>query len=113
MATDFDIAGGAAAGLCLWRRCPPFLFTRMAEHQAAVVLKNALFHWPAKVERRVVPWCIFTDPELARVGLSDTIHIYPTLAQINRRVADERLKAALTPARKRWLKRLFSLRGAA
>ena len=36
-------------------------------------------------------------------ALSKTIHIYPTLAQINRRVADQRMKALLTPARKRWL----------
>jgi hypothetical protein len=44
-------------------------------------------------------------------ALSNTIHIYPTLAQINRRVADQRMKEALTPTRRRWLKRLFGLRG--
>ena len=163
-----------------------YQFTHMAEHMAGVVLRNALFHLPAKVERRVVPWCTFTDPELARVGLSETearqrkikhqvyrfpmqeidraradgvgqglakivtdskgrilgaalvgahageliheyvlalykkmklvelsgiIHIYPTLAQINRRVADQRLKEQLTPGRKKWLKRLLGLRG--
>lgn len=44
--------------------------------------------------------------------LSNTIHIYPTLAQINRRgVADHRLKEALTPKRKRWLKWIFGWRG--
>jgi pyruvate/2-oxoglutarate dehydrogenase complex dihydrolipoamide dehydrogenase (E3) component len=164
----------------------PFLFTHMAEHQAGVVLRNALFHLPAKAQTTSIPWCTFTDPELARVGLSqqeaeqqaikhsvytfpfseidrgiaegtsdgmakiitnpkgkllgacivgphageliaeyvlaisqglnvsalsNTIHIYPTLAQINRRVADLRMKEALTPVRKRWIKRLFGLRG--
>src|SRR5690606_37461122 len=49
----------------------PFLFTHMAEHQAGVVLKNALFHIPSRAETRTVPWCTFTDPELARVGLSE------------------------------------------
>ncbi len=164
----------------------PYQFTHMAEHQAGIVLRNALFHIPARVEERVIPWCTFSDPELARVGLSESearqagirhevyrfpfqdidraqaegetagcakiitdpkgrllgaalagphageliheytlalarnmkaadlskvIHIYPTLAQINRRVADQRLKAGLTPNAKKWLKRLFGLRG--
>jgi len=164
----------------------PYLFTHMAEHQAGVVLRNALFHWPSKVQTRNIPWCTYTDPELARVGLSEsealqqgiahrvyrfpfadidravtegetggmakiittprgkllgacivgphageliaeyvlaiskgmkagdlsnTIHIYPTLAQINRRVADQRLKEALTPKRKQWLKWIFGWRG--
>lgn len=164
----------------------PYLFTHMAEHQAGVVLRNALFHWPAKVKTDNIPWCTYTDPEVARVGfsetearqqgiahriyrfpfadidravtdgetdgfakiittprgkllgacivgprageliaeyslaitkgmqaadLSNTIHIYPTLAQINRRVADQRLKEALTPSRKSWLRRLFGWRG--
>lgn len=164
----------------------PYLFTHMAEHQAGVVLRNALFHWPSRVQTRNIPWCTYTDPELARVGLSEseaiqqgikhrvyrfpfadidravtagetaglakivttprgkllgacivgpqageliaeyvlaiskgmqaadlsnTIHIYPTLAQINRRVADQRLKESLTPKRKQWLKWIFGLRG--
>ncbi|MHB8536041.1 MAG: dihydrolipoyl dehydrogenase family protein [Sulfuricaulis sp.] len=164
----------------------PYLFTHMAEYQAGVVLRNALFHLPVRAATRVVPWCTFTDPELARVGLSETealragiphrvyrfpfadvdravtdvesaggakivtdprgrllgaaiagphageliheyalalsakmkvgdlagvIHIYPTLAQINRRVAEQRLKEGLTTTRRRWLQRLFGLRG--
>lgn len=164
----------------------PYMFTHMAEHHGGVILRNALFRLPARVEKRAVPWCTFTDPELARVGMSETearrqgrayrvytfafhnvdraqvqgetagfakivtaprgrllgaalvgprageliheyalavargmtaadlsqvIHIYPTLAQINRKVADERLKQNLTPARKKWIKRLLRLRG--
>ena len=164
----------------------PYQFTHMAEHHAGVVLRNAIFHLPAKIEQRVIPWCTFTEPELARVGLSETearkqnipcevfsfpfhdidraqaegetegmakiitnsrgkllgaalvgpnageliheytlalakgmkaadlssvIHIYPTLAQINRRVADQRMKTGLTPRRLKWIKRLFGLRG--
>jgi len=163
-----------------------YQFTHTAEHEAGVVLRNALFHWPAKIEQRVIPWCTFTDPEAARVGISETeakaqginhqvysfpfqdmdraqtdgvtigfakiitdpkgrllgaalvgpqageiiheyvlamaknmkaadlsgiIHIYPTLAQINRRVADARLKAGLTPTLKKWIKFIFNLRG--
>lgn len=164
----------------------PYQFTHMAEHHAGVILRNTLFHLPAKTEQRVIPWCTFTDPELARVGLSEQeaqaqglahrvyrfpfhdidraqadgatdgcakiitdpkgrllgaalvgahagemiheyvlalaknmkagdlskiIHIYPTLAQINRRVADQRLKEGLTPGTRKWIKRIFRLRG--
>jgi pyruvate/2-oxoglutarate dehydrogenase complex dihydrolipoamide dehydrogenase (E3) component len=165
----------------------PYQFTHMAEHHAGIALRGALFHLPAKIEERVIPWCTFTDPELARVGLSETeasaqgiayqaysfpfhevdraitdgqtaglakiltapngrllgaaivgpnageliheyvlalsrnlkvgdlanvIHIYPTLAQINRRVANQQLKSKLTPSSKRWMKLLFGLQGA-
>ncbi|MFT7235064.1 MAG: pyruvate/2-oxoglutarate dehydrogenase complex dihydrolipoamide dehydrogenase (E3) component [Methylophagaceae bacterium] len=44
-------------------------------------------------------------------ALSKTIHLYPSLAQINRRVADLRLKSSLTPFKQRLLKKLFGLRG--
>jgi pyruvate/2-oxoglutarate dehydrogenase complex dihydrolipoamide dehydrogenase (E3) component len=172
------VIGDAAGG---------YQFTHVAEHHAGIVLRQALFRmWWAKPSP-VVPWCTFTDPELARVGLSETeakqrgvahrvyrfafdeidraraesetegfakivtdpkgrllgaaivgphageliaeyvlalskgmnakdltgvIHAYPTLAQINRRVADQRLKEGLTPTAKIWIQRIFRLRGA-
>ncbi len=164
-------------------------FTHMAEHHAGVILRNILNPLPfkfAKTQTRVVPWCTFTEPELARVGiseteakaqnlphrvyrfpfhdldraraegeteglakivtdpkgrilgaalvgahageiiheyllaiakgmrtsdLSDVIHIYPTLAQVNRRVCDQRRKEALTPNAKKWIMRIARLRG--
>jgi pyruvate/2-oxoglutarate dehydrogenase complex dihydrolipoamide dehydrogenase (E3) component len=46
-------------------------FTHMAGHHAGVVVRNALFGIPAKVERKAVPWVTFTDPELAQVGLTE------------------------------------------
>jgi pyruvate/2-oxoglutarate dehydrogenase complex dihydrolipoamide dehydrogenase (E3) component len=168
-----DVAGGAQ-------------FTHLAEHHAGVVLRQAIFRlWWTKPSA-VLPWATFTDPELARVGLSEdeakakqidhrvyrfpfdeidraraegetegfakiltdpkgkllgaaivgahageliaqyvlaithgmkakaisgTIHTYPTLASIGRRVADQRLKEGLTPSSKRWIKRIFRLRG--
>ncbi len=46
-------------------------FTHMASHHAVVVIKNALFRLPAKVETRAVPWVTYTDPELAQVGLAE------------------------------------------
>lgn len=51
----------------------PYQFTHMAGHQAWFAAVNALFS-PLKkftVDYSVVPWCTYTDPEVARVGLSE------------------------------------------
>ena len=48
-----------------------YLFTHMAAYQAGIAVRNALVPISKKkVDYRVVPWCIFTDPEAARVGLT-------------------------------------------
>ena len=163
-----------------------YQFTHLAEHHAGIVLRHAIFRMRWAKPSPVVPWCTYTDPELARVGLSETeagersvahrvyrfafddidraraegetegfakivtdpggkllgaaivgprageliaeyvlavakgmsasdlagvIHAYPTLAQINRRVADQRLKEGLTPSSRRWIQRIFGLQG--
>jgi pyruvate/2-oxoglutarate dehydrogenase complex dihydrolipoamide dehydrogenase (E3) component len=163
------------------------LFTHVAGHHGGIVLRQALFRMFWSKPSAVVPWCTYTDPELARVGLSEDearerridhrvyrfafddldrahtegatdghakiltdprgrllgaaivgaqageliheyvlalqhgmkaadvagpIHVYPTLAEINKRVAEQRLKAGLTPTSKAWIKRLLRLRGA-
>ncbi len=49
----------------------PHLFTHMAAYQAGIVIRNALFRLPAKVDYRAAPRVTFTDPELAHVGLSE------------------------------------------
>jgi pyruvate/2-oxoglutarate dehydrogenase complex dihydrolipoamide dehydrogenase (E3) component len=162
-------------------------FTHVAEHHAGIVLRHVIFKLKWAKPSTVVPWCTYTDPEFARVGLSESeakktgvahrvytfpfadidraraegeteglaklvtdpkgrllgaaivgphageliaecvlaighrmkagdlsaaIHTYPTLAQINRRAADQRLKESLTPTSKAWIKRIFRLQGA-
>ncbi len=52
-----------------------YQFTHVAGYEAVVVLTNALFSpikkwFPSKANYRVIPWATFTDPELARVGLT-------------------------------------------
>ncbi|SFE39643.1 FAD-dependent oxidoreductase [Nitrosomonas sp. Nm166] len=51
----------------------PYQFTHTAAHQAWYAAVNALFgaikHF--KVDYSVIPWATFTDPEVARVGLSE------------------------------------------
>jgi pyruvate/2-oxoglutarate dehydrogenase complex dihydrolipoamide dehydrogenase (E3) component len=173
-----SVIGDAAGG---------YQFTHVAEHHAGIVLRRAIFRMGWAKPAPVVPWCTYTDPELARVGLSETeakaqgiahkvyrfpledidraraegetegfakivtdprgkllgaavvaphageliaeytlaigkglkaadvsgtIHAYPTFAMVNRRVADQRMKDGLTPSSKRWIKRIFGLRGA-
>ena len=44
------------------------LFTHVADYQARLVVRNAFFPIRGKADYRTVPWAIFTDPELARVG---------------------------------------------
>jgi pyruvate/2-oxoglutarate dehydrogenase complex dihydrolipoamide dehydrogenase (E3) component len=46
-------------------------FTHVANHHAGVVIKRALFRWPAAVSEAALPWVTFTDPELAHVGLTE------------------------------------------
>lgn len=50
----------------------PYQFTHTASHQAWYASVNALLGLKKfKVDYRVIPWCTFTDPEVARVGLSE------------------------------------------
>ncbi|QDZ40712.1 pyridine nucleotide-disulfide oxidoreductase [Euhalothece natronophila Z-M001] len=48
-----------------------YQFTHVAGYEAGVVVQNALFFPSAKADYRVVPWATFTEPELARVGLTE------------------------------------------
>jgi pyruvate/2-oxoglutarate dehydrogenase complex dihydrolipoamide dehydrogenase (E3) component len=45
-------------------------FTHVADAEARIVLRNALFPGRRKASALHVPWCTFTDPEVARVGHS-------------------------------------------
>jgi dihydrolipoamide dehydrogenase len=51
----------------------PYQFTHTAAHQAWYCAVNALFSpfKKFKVDYSTIPWCTFTDPEIARVGLNE------------------------------------------
>jgi pyruvate/2-oxoglutarate dehydrogenase complex dihydrolipoamide dehydrogenase (E3) component len=57
-----DCVGGAGAGARL---------THVANHHAGIVIRNALFRLRAKVGQAPVPRVLYTDPELAAVGLTE------------------------------------------
>ncbi len=48
-----------------------YQFTHVAGYHAGIVIRNALFRMPAKVDYKSVPWVTYTAPELAQVGLTE------------------------------------------
>lgn len=54
-----------AAGDC----CMAWKFTHAADAAARIVIQNALFRGRAKLSALTMPWCTYTDPEVAHVGL--------------------------------------------
>ena len=63
-----DVAGG-------------YPFPHIANYEAAIAVKNALFFPLFQIDYRGIPWAIFSDPQLARVGLTE--------AQARRRFGDD------------------------
>ena len=48
--------------------CSRFKFTHAADAMARIVIANALFLARRKVTDLIIPWCTYTDPEVAHVG---------------------------------------------
>jgi pyruvate/2-oxoglutarate dehydrogenase complex dihydrolipoamide dehydrogenase (E3) component len=48
--------------------CSRYKFTHAADAMARIVIANALFFARRKVTDLVIPWCTYTDPEIAHVG---------------------------------------------
>jgi pyruvate/2-oxoglutarate dehydrogenase complex dihydrolipoamide dehydrogenase (E3) component len=46
-------------------------FTHVADYMARIVVQNALTPLKTKADYRVVPWVTYTDPEVARVGVTE------------------------------------------
>ena len=74
-----------------------FQFTHAADAQARLVAQNALFFGRGRADRLVMPWCTYTSPEVAHVGLSedeartrglavDTVTV--PLAEVDRAILD-------------------------
>jgi pyruvate/2-oxoglutarate dehydrogenase complex dihydrolipoamide dehydrogenase (E3) component len=77
--------------------CSAFKFTHAADAMARIVIQNALFFGRKKVSALVIPWCTYTEPEIAHVGLyerearergTDLTTITVALAEIDRAVLD-------------------------
>ncbi len=74
------------------------LFTHVADHEARTVIRNALFPFASRVDYSVIPWAVYTEPTLARIGPTEeearrrhgdgiSVHAYD-LADLDRAVTD-------------------------
>jgi pyruvate/2-oxoglutarate dehydrogenase complex dihydrolipoamide dehydrogenase (E3) component len=50
-----------------------YQFTHAAGYEGGVVFTNAIFHLPRKVDYTFLPWCTYTDPELASIGMNERL----------------------------------------
>ena len=85
-----------AAGDC----CFQYKFTHAADALARVVIQNALFGFPfmkKKASALTIPWCTYTDPEIAHVGMYEkdakakgipVITFVEELADVDRAILD-------------------------
>lgn len=46
-------------------------FTHVAGYHAGLIIRRVLFKVPVKTDTAAIPWCTYTDPELAHVGLTE------------------------------------------
>jgi pyruvate/2-oxoglutarate dehydrogenase complex dihydrolipoamide dehydrogenase (E3) component len=73
-------------------------FTHIAGYHAGIVIRNALFGLPAKVNYDALPWVTYADPELAHTGLTEadarkaghTVQVLSWSFEINDRAQAER-----------------------
>lgn len=77
--------------------CSPYKFTHTADAQARILLANALFMGRQRMSSLVIPWCTYTDPEIAHVGMYedearrngiDVVTLTVPLADVDRAVLD-------------------------
>lgn len=52
--------------------CMKWKFTHAADAAARIVIQNALFLGRKKLSNLTMPWCTYTDPEIAHVGLYES-----------------------------------------
>jgi pyruvate/2-oxoglutarate dehydrogenase complex dihydrolipoamide dehydrogenase (E3) component len=51
--------------------CSALQFTHLSDAHARIVIRNALFFGRDRASSLTIPWCIYTDPEIAHVGLGE------------------------------------------
>ncbi|MGZ8427597.1 MAG: FAD-containing oxidoreductase, partial [Candidatus Binatia bacterium] len=77
--------------------CSRFQFTHAADAMARIVIANALFLSRRKATDLIMPWCTYTDPEIAHVGYYekdaqaagyDVVTITQPLADVDRAILD-------------------------
>jgi len=73
-----------------------YQFTHVASDQGKLVAQNVFAQEPEAFDTRVIPWVTFTDPELARVGLTEADLIEAKIAYRVGRTYFNKLDRAIT-----------------
>jgi len=47
------------------------IFTHAAGYEGGIIVSNAIFHLPRSANYTYMPWCTYTDPELASIGMNE------------------------------------------
>jgi pyruvate/2-oxoglutarate dehydrogenase complex dihydrolipoamide dehydrogenase (E3) component len=77
--------------------CFPYKFTHAADAMARILIANALFAGRQKTSALVIPWCTYTDPEVAHAGMYEreardkgieVLTLTTPLADVDRAVLD-------------------------
>jgi pyruvate/2-oxoglutarate dehydrogenase complex dihydrolipoamide dehydrogenase (E3) component len=77
--------------------CSLYKFTHAADAMARIVIANALFKAKQKASALVIPWCTYTDPEAAHVGMYEreakdkgieTLTLTVSLSDVDRALLD-------------------------
>ena len=77
--------------------CSAYQFTHAADAMARIVIANSLFRARQKAADLIIPWCTYTDPEIAHVGMFeheasekgiDVLTLTVPLADVDRAVLD-------------------------
>ena len=88
-----------------------YQLTHMSEHMAKVAATNVMLKFPSRIDARHVPWCTFTDPELAHVGASEAdLRKSGTSFEVYR-FPFEKIDRAVTDGSKAGLLKVFATRG--
>lgn len=96
--------------------CSVYKFTHAADFMARIVIQNALFFGRSKASALTIPWCTYTDPEIAHVGMYerdgrqrglDVQTITLELADVDRAILDGEQEGFLKVHLKRGTERIL------
>ena len=95
-----------------------YLFTHVAAYQAQLLVRNFLLPWSQKIDYSVVPWTTFSDPEVARCGLTeeearekhgDVDVFLLSQTDVDRAVADGETKGFTKVITSKWLGKILGV----
>jgi pyruvate/2-oxoglutarate dehydrogenase complex dihydrolipoamide dehydrogenase (E3) component len=91
--------------------CMDWKFTHAADAAAKIVVQNALFFPSKRLSSLVMPWCTYTDPELAHVGLGEREAAARGIAVDVHRVALREVNRAVTDGEEEGFVKVLVRRG--